>query len=151
MSTIIVATDGSPAARAAVDRGISEALSSGSHLELLGAWSVPAGGELGYTSEDVLYADRDGIAQVLADAKAAAAGAGVDADTRLVCGDAAAEICREASERSADLIVMGTRGHKPLAAAFLGSCAARVVAHAPCPVMIVPPERTGPAAREDAR
>ena len=46
------------------------------------------------------------------------------------------------------MIVMGSRGHGPLAAALLGSVAAHVVQHAPCPVMVVPdPAR---AAREAA-
>src|SRR5919201_691178 len=71
-------------------------------------------------------------------AEAIAAEAGIAAETCLVSGDAAAEICRRADEQGASLIVMGTRGRKPLAAAILGSVAARVLQHAACPVMVVP-------------
>ncbi len=141
MSAIIAATDGSPSARAAVDLAIGEATASRSRLELLSTWSAPVNSELGapaYMSEEAFYADRDAMAAILEQAKAHAADAGIDVHTRLVAGDAAAEICRIASEREASLIVMGTRGHKPLAAAILGSVATRVLQHAPCPVMIVP-------------
>jgi len=151
MSTIVVATDGSPAAGAAVERALSEARSSQARVELVGAWSSPVNGTLGapmYMSEDVFYATRDAISEILAQAKAHAAEVGVEAETHLVGGDPAVEICRLAKARHADMIVMGSRGHGPLAAALLGSVAAHVVQHAPCPVMVVPdPAR---AAREAA-
>lgn len=141
MSAIVVATDGSPAACAAVERALRQARLTGEAIELVGAWSTPANGALGaptYMSEDVFYATRDAMGEILAEAKAAAAEQGVQAETHLVAGDAAAQICRLAEERRADLIVMGSRGHGPLAAALLGSVAAHVVQHAHCPVMIVP-------------
>ena len=146
MSTIVVATDGSPAAGAAVERALAEARSSQARVELVGAWSTPVNGTLGapmYMSEDVLNAPRDAMAEILAAAKAHAADAGVEAETHLVAGDPAAAICRLAEDRGADMIVMGSRGHGPLAAALLGSVAAHVVQHAHCPVMVVPdPRRT---------
>ena len=146
MSTIVVATDGSPAARAAVERALLEARRRDATIDLVSAWSAPANGALGaptYMSEDVFYATRDAMAEILAEAKAAAEGQGVHAETHLVAGDPAAQICRLAEERAADLIVMGSRGHGPLAAALLGSVAGHVVQHAHCPVMVVPdPKRT---------
>lgn len=141
MSTIVVATDGSPAARAAVARALEEARLTNAALELVSAWSTPVTGAMGvptYMSEDVFYATRDAMADILAEAKARVAAQGVTAETHLVAGDPAAEICRLAEERHADLIVMGSRGHGPLAAALLGSVAAHVVQHAHCPVMVVP-------------
>jgi nucleotide-binding universal stress UspA family protein len=147
MSTIVVATDGSAAARAAVAHALTEARSSQATLELVAAWSSPVSGALGaptYMSEDVFYATRDAMAEVLAEAKAQAAEAGVEAETHLVAGDPAVEICRLAETCRADMIVMGSRGHGPLAAALLGSVAAHVVQHAHCPVMVVPdPARAG--------
>jgi nucleotide-binding universal stress UspA family protein len=145
MSTIVVATDGSPAARAAVERAFVEARSSQATVELVSAWSTPVNGALGaptYMSEDVFYATRDAMAEILAEAKAHAAELGVTAETHLVAGDPAAGICRLAEERCADMIIMGSRGHGPLAAAILGSVTSHVVQHAHCPVMVVPdPER----------
>jgi nucleotide-binding universal stress UspA family protein len=141
MPTIIAATDGSPSATAAVERALAEAAASNATVDLVGAWSAPPNGTLGaptYMSEDVFYAGRDATAKILEDAKARADGAGVQAETHLVAGSAAVEICKLAQERKADLIIMGSRGHRPLAAALLGSVAAHVVRHAHCPVMVVP-------------
>jgi nucleotide-binding universal stress UspA family protein len=141
MSTIVVATDGSPAARAAVERALAEARSSQATVELVSAWSTPVNGALGaptYMAEDVFYATRDAMAEVLAAAKSHAAEVGVQAETHLVAGDPASAICRIAEERQADMIVMGSRGHGPLAAALLGSVTSHVVQHAHCPVMVVP-------------
>jgi nucleotide-binding universal stress UspA family protein len=39
--------------------------------------------------------------------------------------------------RTADLIVMGSRGHGPVVSALIGSVAYAVTAHAPCPVTVV--------------
>lgn len=47
-------------------------------------------------------------------------------------------IVREAAERGADLIAMGTHGRSGLAHLLLGSTAERVVQHAPCPVLTLP-------------
>ena len=146
MPTIIAATDGSPSAHAAVERAIAEARDSHATVDLVGAWSASPNGTLGAPtsmSEKVFYAGRDAMTQILDDAKARAAENGIEAETHLVAGDAATEICRLADKRQASLIVMGSRGHRPLAAALLGSVAAHVLQHAHCPVMIVPdPERS---------
>ena len=48
------------------------------------------------------------------------------------------EILDEAKSMAADLIIMGTHGRSGLAHAILGSNTARVIQHAPCPVLIVP-------------
>jgi len=141
MPTIIAATDGSPSATAAVERALAEAGASNATVELLGAWSAPPNGTLGaptYMSEEVFYAGREAIARILEDAKARAADCGIQAETHVVGGNAAVEICKLAEQQHADLIVMGSRGHGPLAAALLGSVATHVVRHALCPVMVVP-------------
>jgi nucleotide-binding universal stress UspA family protein len=51
----------------------------------------------------------------------------------------AAEISKIAEEREADVIVIGTRGHRPVAGALLGSVAQGLMHHAPCPVLAIPP------------
>lgn len=47
------------------------------------------------------------------------------------------ELVRAARERRAELLVLATHGHTGIASALLGSTAARVVRHAPCPVLTV--------------
>ncbi|MEE9383152.1 MAG: universal stress protein [Nannocystaceae bacterium] len=52
-------------------------------------------------------------------------------------GDPARAIIDTAEEKSADLIVIPTHGHSGLRRFLLGSVAARVVQHAPCPVLVL--------------
>lgn len=57
--------------------------------------------------------------------------------TELVEGSAAQAIIEVAETRECDVIVMGSRGLGTLAGLLLGSTSQKVVAHAPCPVLIV--------------
>jgi nucleotide-binding universal stress UspA family protein len=51
----------------------------------------------------------------------------------------AAEIAKIAEEQEADVIVVGTRGHRPVAGALLGSVAQGLLHSAKCPVLVIPP------------
>jgi nucleotide-binding universal stress UspA family protein len=55
----------------------------------------------------------------------------------LLEGDAAESIIRVAMTHNSDVIVMGSRGLGRLSGLILGSTSQKVVAHAPCPVLIV--------------
>jgi nucleotide-binding universal stress UspA family protein len=57
--------------------------------------------------------------------------------TELIEGSHAQAIIDVATTRKSDVIVMGSRGHGTLAGLLLGSISQKVVAHAPCPVLIV--------------
>jgi nucleotide-binding universal stress UspA family protein len=57
--------------------------------------------------------------------------------TELIEGSAAEAIIDVAVTRGSELIVMGSRGLGRIAGAVLGSTSQKVVAHAPCPVLIV--------------
>jgi nucleotide-binding universal stress UspA family protein len=57
--------------------------------------------------------------------------------TELIEGSTAEAIIEVATTRKSDVIVMGSRGHGRLAGLLLGSTSQKVVAHAPCPVLIV--------------
>jgi nucleotide-binding universal stress UspA family protein len=61
----------------------------------------------------------------------------VEAQGEVLEGDPATEIVRLAVTREADLIVVGSRGHGPLARAIVGSVSSTVIRDAPCPVMVV--------------
>jgi nucleotide-binding universal stress UspA family protein len=57
--------------------------------------------------------------------------------TELLEGSPAEAIIEVAVARHSDVIVMGARGLGRISAAVLGSTSQKVVAHAPCPVLIV--------------
>ena len=57
--------------------------------------------------------------------------------TELIEGSHAQAIIDVAATYKSDVIVMGSRGHGTLAGLLLGSISQKVVAHAPCPVLIV--------------
>ncbi|MBI5017715.1 MAG: universal stress protein, partial [Deltaproteobacteria bacterium] len=59
------------------------------------------------------------------------------AQTRVLTGDPATELCRVAADEGFDLIVMGSRGMSELAGLLLGSVSERVLHLAACPVAMV--------------
>lgn len=64
-------------------------------------------------------------------------------------GNASVEIVRQARERDADLIVMGTHGRSGFDRFALGSVAEKVLRKSPCPVLTLPPG-AAPLTREVA-
>ena len=57
-------------------------------------------------------------------------------EPRVVRGRPASALLDEANAMHPDLIVIGSRGHGPLATVLVGSVSAEVVDHAPCPVLV---------------
>jgi universal stress protein A len=55
-------------------------------------------------------------------------------------GNPAREITALAHRIGADLIVMGTHGRSMMARLFHGSIAEKIIDHAPCPVLALPPD-----------
>ncbi|MCL6610654.1 MAG: universal stress protein [Peptococcaceae bacterium] len=62
---------------------------------------------------------------------------GVKMEVKVIWGNPAMEICREAKEGRFDLVVMGSRGLGEIKGYLMGSVSNRVVRHASCPVLIV--------------
>ncbi len=136
---ILVPTDGSPAADAAVDAAIDMALSHSSVIEVLHVIQTErvAGMPLETTWVGITDVVRDeGEATVEAVAERAA-DAGVDVTTHVVAGTPSREIVRYARESDCDLIVMGTAGRDGLGRLLLGSVTEHVVRRSPIPVLTI--------------
>ena len=134
---IVVGTDGSPGADAAVEWAVREAADHGRDLTLARAVPVPiiaAGiGPVGSAGLEVTEQLR---AAALAEMHAKARSVGVpDAQVHVEVGSPVGMLL-EAS-RDAALIVVGSRGLGGFMGLLLGSTAAQIGPHAGCPVVVV--------------
>lgn len=137
MNTILIATDGSPGARAAVERGLDLAEDVHADVVFLAVRRppVPVFGDP-YWQQSITN-ELARLRPALAEATAEAEARGIDADYDLLEGDAAEEILRLAGARDVDLIVVGSRGLGTVKSAILGSVSKRVVHEADRPVVVV--------------
>lgn len=86
----------------------------------------------------VIY-DKDDLAELrLALERFAAQEGDIDVDTRVIEGNAVAEIVALADALRVDLLVMGTHGRSGFQRLLLGSVTERVLLKARCPVLTVP-------------
>jgi len=140
--TILVPTDFSTHAEAAAHlaRTLLCHVDAPTKLVLLHAFHLP----IEYTAYGPIPTSVNFMEDVGADAQEQLDGTaeklraeGLAVETVAREGYAPEVIVEEASRRQADLIAMGTHGRTGLAHLLLGSTAARVVQHAPCPVMTV--------------
>ena len=133
---ILVAVDGSPLSRAALDFAIDMAPRYGASLILLHAFPHVSD-LLGTPQYEQLLAARTLIGQRLLEAAQTQVGDAVPVETELLEGPPAGAILRVAAEQSCDLIVLGSRGLGQLSGLLLGSVSSVVAQRAECPVLIV--------------
>lgn len=137
---IVVGVDGSPASLQAVTWAAHEAKLRGSEIEILHSWSMPfvvdpmAMMPMMFPMEEMVASANKIVAA------AAAIVASVDSKirvaTRIERGAASEHLI--IAGKSADLLVVGSRGHGGFAGLLLGSVAQQVANHASCPMVIVP-------------
>jgi nucleotide-binding universal stress UspA family protein len=130
--TILLAYDGSEHGKKAAHlaRGLKEV--HGARLFVVHAYE-PVPDYLGEPLYQALLAQRLERAEEVLREGLALVG---EAEGEVLEGEAAEAILRAAEAHGADLIVMGTRGLGGLKGVFLGSQSQKVVAHAPCPVLL---------------
>jgi nucleotide-binding universal stress UspA family protein len=161
MDTIVLATDGSSSAAKAAGAAIELAKATGWSLHVMTAWRLPVY-EWGYAPvayvADLTEPLREHAAQIVADVVHAAEREGVEAIGEIVEGDPPSQICTVASERDAELIVIGSHGWGGLRRLVFGSVSSAVLHEAPCPVLVVrgvaaeaEPELVGAGAAASAR
>lgn len=140
---ILATTDLSEHSLAGIEQGAALARRLGSELVLFFAVEDLLPPIIGAaTAEDrykILEGYRDTAALKLAELAAETA-EGCKVTTVATIGPASDEIVHFAEEKGIDLIVMASRGYGPIRQLLLGSTAERVLQHAPCPVLIVPPK-----------
>ncbi len=154
MAGIVVGTDGSPSAQRAVRWALGEARLRGEPLTVLHAWLAPliaalpepwaVGAPTFGPSDEQVYDSLRSAARAILDAEVEEARRrepGLDVRGELVEAHPATALLEAA--READLLVVGSRGHGGFTGLLLGSVSSQCVHHAPCPVVVVPPERPG--------
>jgi nucleotide-binding universal stress UspA family protein len=144
---ILLATDGSEEADLAAQRAVDLAQRTGSELHVVYVAPIPhflmgGGGTHGYDRrlyEQIEEESRELLRKLTWRVKVAG---GTVAGSHLRMGPVDLEIVGLARELGADLIVMGSRGHRGIRRAIEGSISDAVIRHAPCPVLVVrSPER----------
>jgi nucleotide-binding universal stress UspA family protein len=141
MSTILLATDGSPSALEATREAIRLADELACRLLIVGIEHVtpPAYGYYGYAQvyDELQSGEHIHIERVLAEAAHAADDAGVISETIARKGDVVDSICEIAATKGARLIVIGSHGWTGARRFLFGSVSTGVLHHAPCPVIVV--------------
>jgi nucleotide-binding universal stress UspA family protein len=139
MNSIVVGTDGSPSAVAAVRKAVEIAKGSGALVHLVTAYpDIPAYSEPISSSAKRNPINLHEVAEsVVARAAGEFASQDVDVETHAQEGEPAQVIIEVALEHDADLIVVGARGLTGVRRFLLGSVSSKLSHHAPCSVMIV--------------
>jgi nucleotide-binding universal stress UspA family protein len=134
---IVVGVDGSAPSMAALRWAIHQAKLTGSSVDAVIAWHLPAGYGMAPMA-DRAAVDFEGEAkQILVAALNEVSGTEPEVLVRpsVVEGHTADVLVRAA--READLLVVGSRGHGELTSALLGSVSHFCVHHASCPVLVI--------------
>jgi nucleotide-binding universal stress UspA family protein len=139
VGSIVVGTDGSPSADAAVRRAAEVAKATGARVDLVTAYpDVPAYRETISSSAKAEPINLRQVAEsVLAREARALVDQGVEVTTHAREGDPADVIIDVAQEVGADLIIVGARGLSGLQRFLLGSVSSKLSHHSPISVMVV--------------
>ncbi len=141
---LVVATDFSDTANHAVEYAVNLAKSVGAKITVAHVYELPT-----YTYPDALVPASPEMTREIEEAArnsteaacARYASSGVPMEAVVREGKAWREIEHVALERSADLIVIGTRGRGAMARALLGSVAEKVVGTSSLPVVVIPAKK----------
>ena len=135
---ILVALDQSPFAATVLEKAITLAGKEGAAVEIMTVaedfLDIGDYTDVVSVSEKLFAAARVAAEDYAAKAKAA----GLDVEVVVEQGVAPADlILNQAESKRFDMIVMGHQGKKGLSRYLIGSVASRVVAHAPCSVLVI--------------
>lgn len=136
---IVVGVDGSGAARQALGWALEEARLRHATVDVVHAWRMPYPD--GYpirtlTAPPAVEVEQEAH-RLLDAAVGSAATEGTRVEPVLVCDSAARALIDLA--KGADMVVVGSRGRGGFAGLLLGSVSQKVLHHATCPVVVIPP------------
>lgn len=140
LETLLVATDFSVAAEAALDVAIGLAREVRAKVHVVHAFELPYVGfsdSVSFPISDLAERIRARAETDLAACVAKRSGTGVEVVARLEEGDPREAVVEAAQELAADLVIMGTHGRRGLPRALIGSVAESVVRTCARPVMVV--------------
>ena len=143
-SKIIWATDGSAGADHALGYARDLARATGADLVVVHGQELSAArSSIGYTRR----ADEEDLEAKIKRQVAEMTDSGIPVSVKVIGGHAhpATLIAEVAGDIGADLVVVGTRGHTPLAGLLLGSVTDRLLHISHCPVLAVPSAKPGSA------
>ena len=155
---ILLAVDGSVSSDRAVELVTTLSLPPASHVRVVSVQQPYADvlamswGSVGVSPDAMETEDHEESRihrEAIERAETTLAKAGMSVEGFLVRGRAASAIVDEAKAAKADLVVVGSRGHSTIASMVLGSTAAEVVDHAPCPVLVARANTLGTVAFAD--
>ncbi|EMA42581.1 universal stress protein [Halobiforma nitratireducens] len=141
---ILVATDGSDTGTAAVEHAIG--LAERFDADLVGMTVLESRTEYDNAivdPEEVARRREQRADEIVDDLEAAATDAGITVETTVESGVPHEEIVAAATERAADVIVVGSRGRSSFKRALLGSTVEGVVRFADRPVVVVDGSEAG--------
>jgi nucleotide-binding universal stress UspA family protein len=132
---IVVGVDGFESSKAALRWAIRQAKLTGAEVEAITAWHIPVG--TGWVPTPDMPDYQDDAFAVLTEAlnEMSAVDPDVQVCPRVVEGRAG-QVLVDAAD-GADLLVVGSRGHRGLAEALLGSVGQYCANNASCPVVIM--------------
>lgn len=142
MAGVVVGTDGSAGARNALAWAVEEARLRNAPLTVVAVVAVPvtlARANVPLISEPEAADLRAAEEEARAEVDEVGAG-GVDVSIDVAYGIPAEELIN--AGRGADLLVVGSRGVGGFSRLLLGSVSTQVVHHAPCPVAVIPYDRS---------
>jgi len=143
---ILLATDGSPSANHAEALTAAMAWPAGTEIEVLCVDQF-VDDELDRPARRFVAAHaalRREMDDRLAASVARLSGQGRTVRARVIFGRPATAIVSEAGQLGSELVILGSHNHGALASFTLGSVAAEVVDHAPCPVLVARRSVLGP-------
>ena len=144
MQRIVVGVDGSEHSRRALQWALDEALLRGAAVDVVHAWEPPflvAYGGMpvtGFVYDPTPYEEAGH--QLLDDTVDAVDTKGAPAMEKILVRGSAAPMILDIA-KGADMVVVGSRGRGGFAGLLLGSVSQQVAQHAPCPIVIVPPQQ----------